>query len=104
MVEICFSVVVMPSIPFSSVLLVLMTTELTEFVLQLDEEVEAMQATILYMERQQQEQLQQQQHKHSKNGSTRDNSNATSKGGKDRTKSTPNGPIESASTSTASGT
>ena len=76
--------------------------ELTEFVLQLDEEVEAMQATILHMEQQQKPQ---QQHKHSKNTTSRDNSNSSSsKSGKDRTKGTSNGPVEPASTSTSTGT
>ena len=65
--------------------------ELTEFVLQLDEEVEAMQAVILHLE--------QQQHKHGKNALSITNSTSSSKGGKDRTKGTVNGPVETPSTS-----
>ena len=72
--------------------------------LQLDEEVEAMQAIVI--EQEQQLQQQQHQHKHSKSSLSREgpitNSTSSSKGAKDRTKGTVNGPIDTASTSVSS--
>ncbi len=83
----------------------LLRTELTEFVLQLDEEVEAMQAAILHLE------LQLQNSKDSGSGggggvsSSPKNTGTTSsssKGSKERTKGTTNGSVETGSISASS--
>ena len=63
--------------------------ELTEFVLQLDEEVEAMQASVLHLD------LQMKEAKNSELTSPRDHA-SSSKESKERTKGTTNGPVDTA--------
>jgi len=69
--------------------------ELTEFVLQLDEEVEGMPGTVLHLDLQVKDS--QLMGASSSSPAPKDTSNSSSKGSKERTKVTSNGPVDSGS-------